>query len=193
MKSKHLRLSNTEKLNLVSNLSTMITAGIPILSAVISLSDEARGNVKKILTEIHTDLLQGNHLYMSFAKFPMVFDNVTVNMVRAAEESGTLDTIFKDLKIQIKKEIVLTRKIRNALTYPLLVVLVFFGVLTTILVVAIPKIAAVFTRLKVTLPLPTKILIFMSNTLLHQTWLVITGIGIVLLAGAFYIVLRRSK
>lgn len=175
MKIKNISLSSTEKLNFISNVSTMLSAGIPILSVIDSLAEEGRGNVKKILEEIHKDLLQGKHLYASFAKFPRVFDSVTVNMVRAAEESGMLDVVLKDMKAQIKKDIALNRKIRTALTYPAVVMLVFFGVLFTILVVAIPKISTVFAQLKTPLPLPTKILIFLSNLILHNTILVIIG------------------
>lgn len=192
MTYKRMTISSTDTLNLVSNLSTMLSAGIPILSAVHSLSEEARGNTKKILTEIHADLLKGKHLYESLAKFPLIFDSVTVNMVRASEESGTLDVILKDMKEQIKKDIALNRKIRNALTYPFLVVVVFVGVLLLILTVVMPKISTVFTQLKVPLPLPTKILIFTSNILLHQTIFVLLGAAI-LSVGSFLLYTFQKK
>lgn len=184
MIQKRLTISTGETLNLVSNLSTMLSAGIPILSAIYSLSEEARENTKKILIEMHNDLLRGKHLYESMAKFPFVFDTVTVNMIRASEESGTLDVVLKDLKEQIKKDIALNRKIRNALTYPFLVLIVFLGVLLLILTVVMPKISTVFTQLKVPLPLPTRILIFSSNVLIHQTVFVLVGFAL-LIAGSF--------
>src|SRR5260221_2851884 len=149
MKHNRLRLTNTERLNFVSNLSTMYSAGIPLLSAVIALSEEARGNTKKILQEIDADLLKGKNLYESLAKFPLIFDTITVNMIRASEASGTLDVILKDLKVQIKKDIAFNRKIRTALTYPVLVMVVFIAVLLMILVVVMPKISTVFTQLKI--------------------------------------------
>ena len=193
MNYKRLTISSGELLNVVSNLSTMLTAGIPILSAVHSLGEEARGNSKKILQEIYGDLLKGKHLYESLAKFPMVFDSVTVNMVRASEESGTLDQILKDLKEQIKKDIALNRKIRSALTYPVLVVFVFMGVLLLILTVVMPKISTVFGQLKVPLPLPTKILIFSSNILIHQTIFVILGVAIIGVGGYLYFKFQKQK
>lgn len=175
---KRITLSNTDKLNLISNMGTMISAGIAILSVVHSLSEEARGNVKIILAEVYTDLLRGEHLYSTLAKFPHVFDKVSVNMIKAAEESGTLDVVLRDLKDQIKKDIAFDRKLKSAAVYPIIVLLIFFAVLTMILVVVIPKISTVFTQLKVTIPLPTKILIYMSNAVIHQTLYVIGGISL---------------
>jgi len=178
MNKSHITISNNDKLALISNLSTMLTAGIPILETVDSLLDGSKGNIKKILECIHEDLMQGKHLYTSFAEFPQVFDSVTVNILKASEEAGTLETTLRDLKEQIKKQMEFTDKIRGALMYPLFIVVVFFGVLLVILIVVVPKISSVFSRLKVDLPLPTQILIFLSNTLLQYPLVVILVLGI---------------
>ncbi len=193
MKAQSLSLSPTDKLNLISNFSTMINAGIPILSAITSLSEEAKKEVKFILEITHKDLLQGKHLYESFAKFPRIFDEVTINIIRASEQSGTLDVALKDLREQIKRDIAFNRKIRSALTYPALVVLVFIAVLLLILIVVMPKIATVFTQLKVKLPLPTKILIFSSNFLLHQTLFAVGGLVLLVLVGAVIYRLQKQR
>lgn len=191
MKTQKISISNTDKLSLISNLSTMVSAGIPILSAIESLSEDAKGGTKKILEVTRADLLGGKHLYVSFAKFPLVFNNVTVNIIRGSEEAGQLATILKDLREQVRKEIEFNDKIRSALTYPILVLLVMLGILIIILVVAIPKIAAVFLRLRVTLPLPTRILIFISNTILTYTIPVV--IGVMLLCVGMVILYREKK
>lgn len=167
--TEHISLSNNDKLGLLSNLSTMITAGIPIFEAVNSLLDDSKGNQKKILETLRDDLTQGKHLYFTFAKFPKLFDKVTVNIIKASEEAGTLDIALKDLKNSIKKDMEFTDKIKNALVYPLVIMVVFVGVLLVILTFVIPKITTVFSRLRVELPLPTKILLFVSNTLLTYT------------------------
>ncbi len=190
---KNISITNSEKLNLISNLSTMLRAGIPILSAIGSLSEEAQGNVKKILEAIRTDLLQGKHLYVSFSRFPLVFDGVIVNMIKASEESGTLDVVLIDFKEQIKKDIAFKRKVRSALTYPALVLIVFFAVLFLILVVVIPKIATVFTQLKITLPLPTKILFLMSNAVTQHTIIVVISIILVFLGSFLLFRYQRKK
>lgn len=191
MKDGNLSLSGNDKLGLISNLSTMITAGIPILETVDSLLEDAKGNTKKVLEAVREDLIQGKHLYSSFTRFPGIFDKVTVNIIKASEEAGTLDVTLKDLKSQIKKDMEFADKVKGALTYPVLILLVFFGVLLMILVVVIPKISTVFLRLKVVLPLPTIILIYVSNAILTYTIPII--IGFILLIFGFISLYRAKK
>lgn len=191
MKNENVSISSNDKLALISNFSTMLSAGIPILETVDSLLEDAKGNTKKILEVLREDLIEGKHLYSSFSRFPGAFDKVTINIIKAAEEAGTLDVTLKDLKQQITKDIEFRDKIKAALTYPLLIVIVFLGVFLLILLVVIPKISAVFLRLKVELPLPTKILIFVSNMVINYTIPVV--ITIVALSLGFILLYRKKK
>lgn len=162
-------LSEQDKIALISNFHTMLSSGIPILETVDSLLEDSKGGMKKLLQVMRQDLGQGQHMYVTFAKFPKIFDKVTVSIIKSSEESGTLDTALDDLKTSIRKEIEFNDKIRSALIYPIFIFIVFILVMVVILVVVIPKIATVFTQLNVTLPLPTKIMIFLSNALLTYT------------------------
>ncbi len=191
VKDEKLRIKNNDKLALLGNLSTMITAGIPILETVDSLLEDSKGNTKRILTVMREDMVQGQHVYTSFAKFPEVFDKVTVNVLKASEEAGTLDVTLKDLKTQIQKEMEFNDKVKAALIYPVVIVVVFMGVLLLILVVVIPKISTVFSRLNVNLPLPTKVLIFTSNLLLDYT-IVVLGV-IAALVTSFIFVFKAQR
>jgi type II secretory pathway component PulF len=155
-------LSNGDKIALVSNLHTMLAAGIPILETVDSLLQDSKGTQKKLLQTLRQELGQGQHVYVTFAKFPKIFDKVTISIIKSAEESGTLDTSLNDLQVNIKKEIEFNDRIRSALIYPVFILVVFVVVMVVILVVVIPKIATVFSQLNVALPLPTKILIKLS-------------------------------
>ncbi len=159
-------LTSREKLDIISSLGTLLKSGIPILDAVESLIDESRGNEKKILVNLRDDLNQGKNIADTFSKYPKAFDPVTVNLLKAAEEAGTLDASLDDLIINTKKDIDLQDKVKAALLYPFVVFGVFAVVLLLILTFVIPRIASVFLRLKVTLPLPTKILIFVSKALI---------------------------
>src|SRR3990167_1304883 len=102
VKLEVVTLSSSEKIGLISNLGTMLSAGISILEAVHSLLEDSKGNLKRVLETIAEDLTQGKRLYSSFAKFPRVFNKVTVNLIKASEEAGTLDTTLKDLMQNIK-------------------------------------------------------------------------------------------
>ncbi|MEK7497448.1 MAG: type II secretion system F family protein [Patescibacteria group bacterium] len=190
MQDKNITLSGSEKIGLISNLATMLTAGIPILEAVDSLLEDTKGNQRKILETLREDLIQGRRVWSTFVKFPQVFDKVTVSVIRASEEAGTLDITLKDLKETIRKQQEFNDKITSAMIYPAFIFVVFIGVFLVILLVVIPKIASVFGRLKFDLPLPTRILIFLSNLLIEKWLFVLIGVVVV---GFLAVYLFRAK
>ncbi len=169
MNTRNISLSTNEKMGLVSNMNTMLSAGIPILETVDSLLEGAKNNQKKLLEVLRDDLTQGRHVYESFEKFPKVFDKVTINLLKASEEAGTLEITLKDLKSSIQKESEFSDKIKSALFYPMVILVVFGLVMLLMLTFVIPRISTVFLRLKVELPLPTRILIFVSDLILKYT------------------------
>lgn len=188
---KDLNLKTGEKISLVGNLATMLTSGIPILESVDSLLADTKGNQKVILEELKADLNQGRRVYTTFEKFPRVFNRVMINVIRAAEEAGTLEVALKDLRKNIQREAEFADKIKSALVYPVFIGVVFFGVLIMMLFLVIPKIAQVFGRLKVKLPLPTRVLIFLSNLLVKNGVLVLfVVVGVIAL---FIFLYKRNR
>lgn len=191
MKTSNITISGNDKIAMISNMNTMLAAGIPILETIDSLLEDAKGNQKKILLTLREDLGQGQHVYFTFSKFPKVFDKVIVNIIKASEEAGTLDVTLKDLSENIRKEMEFSDRIKSALIYPVFIIGVFFAVFLVILVVVVPKISTVFSRLSVELPLPTKIMIFMSNILLTYTIPVV--IGFILLVVLSVYLYKKNK
>lgn len=193
MKPDNTRISTDDKISLFISLATMLTAGITIIEAISSLLEDAKGNMKKILTALFDDLSQGKRIYVSMSRFPQVFDSVTVSIIKASEEAGTLDTTLKQVKENLQKEAEFLGSIRAALLYPLFIVITFTLVFLMILIVVIPKISQVFLSLKMTLPLPTKILIFMSNVLTKQTVPFLTGFFILVGIIVFLFQTKRKE
>ncbi len=187
-----ISLKTSEKIGLISNLSTMLSAGIPILEAVHSIGEDAKGNMKRVLDTLSEDLSQGKQVSGSFAKFPKIFDKVTVNVIKASEEAGTLDVTLKDLRENIRKQNEFNDKIRSALIYPIFIIVLFGAVLLINLIYVIPKIAQVFKNLRVELPLPTQVLIFISDIMLKYTFFFLVGVGVVVLAGYILFVKKRN-
>ena len=181
-----VNLTPSEKISLIGNMATMLTSGIPILEVVESLLDGAKGGPKEVLTALRDDVSQGKQIHASFARFPKVFDSVTVNVIKASEKAGTLDTTLKDLRDTIRKQNEFNDKVKSAFLYPAFIGVTFVGILLLNLFFVIPKVATVFNNLKIPLPLPTKILIFLSDLVTKNTVLValiasILIIGLVLL------------
>jgi len=191
MNAKNLTISSNEKLGLFSTLSTMLNAGIPILDAVDSIAEDSKKNTKKIVESIRDDLIQGKSLATAFSKFPSVFDKVTINVVKASEEAGTLDVVLKDLRVQFQKDIEFMDNVKSAVTYPIIILVLFLVILLVILIVVIPKIATVFTSLRIKLPLPTQVLIFMSNIVLYHTVAFIGGLIIII--GGLMLLVKFKK
>lgn len=193
MKKSNVKISSKDKLIIISNLGTMLTAGIPIMETVDSMLEDTSSNQKKILTALREDLVQGKSIADSFSNFPNAFDPVTINLIKAAEKAGNLDTILKDLTVNIKKEIEFNDKVKSALTYPLFVITIFIAVLAVMLVFVIPRIASVFKRLNVTLPLPTKILIYISDLVLAYTIPTIVVIVAVVVLSIFLLKTQKRR
>ena len=179
MKTQNITITNKDKVTLISNLYTMLSSGIAILETIDSLLEDSKGNMKKLLTTLREDLVQGQHMGVSFAKFPRVFDKVTVNIIKASEEAGRLENALKDVKESIKKDIEFNNKIKGALIYPIFILGVFVAVFLMILIVVVPKISVVFGNLNVPLPVPTKIMIFLSDSLLTYTMPIILGFALI--------------
>lgn len=183
MKTENISLSYQDKIALLANFSTMLAAGISILESVDSLLEDAKGSQKKVLQVLREDLVQGKHVYICFSKFPQIFDKVTVNIIKAAEEAGTLDVTLIDIKNHLQKEMEFLDKVRSAMIYPIMIFIVFIAVMLGILIFVIPRMASVFTRMKVELPLPTKIMIIVSDFILTNY------IGIIIALVAFIVFL----
>jgi len=191
MNTKNLTLSHKDKIALLGNFATMLSAGISILESVDSLLEDAKGNPKKVLAALRVDLTQGKHVYASFEKFPNIFDQVTINIIKASEEAGNLDVTLKDIKNHIQKEMEFMDKIRSAMIYPVMIFGVFVVVLTGILVFVIPRMATVFLRMRVELPLPTKIMIFMSDIITKNT--LALGVGLVVFITGFILLYKKKR
>jgi len=191
IKTENVTLSNNDKLSTISDLGTMLSAGIPLLESVEALLEDAKRNQKKFLEVLRDDLNQGKHIYFTFSKFPSIFTKVAASIIKASEEAGTLDVTLKDLKENLKKDIEFSDKIKSALIYPMFIFFVFAAVLLMILIVVVPKIASVFSRMNVELPLPTKIMIFMSDALIKQT--IPAVLSLIAFSFLVYFVYKKQK
>ncbi len=170
----------------------MLSAGIPLLETVDAMLEGTRGRLKTILTHLKKDLESGKTIAESFAKFPDSFDSIAVNLIHGGEQAGNLEEILKDLAETIRRDIEFYGRIKGALAYPIFVMVIFLIIMTVILTFVIPRIAEVFLKLKVVIPLPTKILIFLSNSLLGYWPWIIAGSAVSAM-GLFFIYRVRRR
>ena len=146
--------------------STMISAGIPVLECLNILQEQAEDpGFSNVLSEIVDEVRGGSDLSQALGKHPRVFARIYVNMIRAGEASGQLDTILIRLAEYMESTEKLKREIKGAMTYPLVSLVMILGITLFLLVFIIPKFKEIFKGLHVGLPLPTQIVLKVSDIL----------------------------
>jgi len=154
-------------------LSTLLGAGIPLVPSFSVLLAQTRNPLlQKILAQIRADLNEGKSLTSSMENFPRVFPPFYINMVKAGEASGTINLVLERLADFSEGQQALLSKIRSALAYPMIMLLVGSLVIFLLMTFVVPKITGIFTDMKQTLPLITVILIAVSNFLKSFWWLI---------------------
>ncbi|MBI4335815.1 MAG: type II secretion system F family protein [Candidatus Omnitrophica bacterium] len=145
-------------------LATMVDAGIPILGIMDILSEQAENKrFKEVLVKIKSDIEGGFSLSSALSKHPKTFSALHISMVRAGESSGMLDEILERLASYIEKSAALQKKIKSALVYPAVVTSMALAITVLLLVKVIPVFKEVFSGFGAALPLPTLILIGISD------------------------------
>ncbi len=145
-------------------LAIMLDAGLPLVQGLRILADMTPNKIfKSTLTDVYTDVEQGSSLSEAMRKHPRTFDNLYTNMIAAGEAGGILDTILKRLTAYAEKILKLRGALISASIYPTSILLVAVAVILVILVYAIPIFKSLFEGLGAALPLPTQIVIAISN------------------------------
>ncbi|MBW2243173.1 MAG: type II secretion system F family protein, partial [Deltaproteobacteria bacterium] len=156
--------------------ATMIDAGLPLVQCLDILgAQNPNKTMKEILREVKTDVEQGSTFADALEKQPKTFDKLYVNLVRAGEIGGILDTILNRLAVYLEKADSLRRKVKGAMVYPTTVLLVSIAVIALLLIKVIPVFQKMFDDFGGALPGPTQMVITISEFL--QEWLVIMLVG----------------
>jgi len=154
-------------------LSTLLGAGIPLVQSFSVLLAQTRKPIlQKILAQIRADLNEGKSLTSGMENFPRVFPPFYINMVKAGEASGTINLVLERLADFSENQQALLSKIRSALAYPLIMLLVGSLVIFLLMTFVVPRITEIFSDMKQTLPFITVILITVSHFLKSFWWLI---------------------
>jgi type IV pilus assembly protein PilC len=186
------RVKDKDLVIYTKQFSTMIDAGLPLVQALEILEEQTENKtLAKAIGEVRVDVESGSTYADALKKHPRIFSDLYVNMVAAGEAGGTLDIILSRLADYIEKAMKLKRRVRGALIYPSVIVSVAVLVIAVIMTYVIPVFAKMFERLGGVLPLPTRIVIAISNFMNGPGGLLILGgiIGLII----FIIQIRRTE
>ncbi|HXY55628.1 MAG TPA: type II secretion system F family protein [Nitrospirota bacterium] len=160
------KVQDKDRVILTRQLATMIDAGLPLVQCLDILGSQTENQtLAKVVTQVRSDVESGSTFADALKKHPKVFDNLYVNMVAAGEAGGILDTILQRLAAYMEKFAKIKKQIKSAMIYPSVILFVAVTVVAILMVVVVPMLGAMFAESGQALPLPTRIVIAISNFL----------------------------
>jgi len=162
-------------------LATMVSAGLTLVRALGVLADQIESKpLRDAMLQVRTDVEQGSSLSTSLEKLPKVFPPLYIAMVRAGEVGGQLDSVLLKLSTTLEKQVELRQKVRSAMAYPTIVFCAVIVIVTAMMIFIVPIFKRLFTSLNGTLPLPTRVVIGISN-IVASFWLLVVIAVIILI------------
>lgn len=178
------RIKTKDKVLFSRQLATLLNAGLPLVQSLRSVAGQTTNKpFKVVLNEIIADVEAGLAFSKALEKHPAAFNRVYVSLVAASEASGTLDTGLERLAGQQEKDADIVAKVRGAMIYPIIVLLVMLAVSGFMIVKVLPQVQSIYSGLKgVSLPLITRVLLAVSHFLTHFWWVALI---LIVLSGVF--------
>jgi general secretion pathway protein F len=185
------RAKASEITMMTRQLSTLVGAGFPLLSAIDTMIAQSGSNAyKKLMAGLKDAIVEGKSFAEALSQFPGTFSSFYTNMVHAGETSGTLEIILERLADIMENQQALKNRIRTALTYPILMSLIGAAVLFLLLVYIVPGITSIFSEMNQVLPAPTRILIHTSEFFKSYWWTILI---LLVCTAAAYRTLKKNK
>lgn len=180
------RIRTKDKVLFSRQLSTLINAGLPLVQSLRNVSEQTTNKAfKVVINQIISDIEAGTSFSVALQKHPTVFNRVYVSLVAAGETSGTLDTGLERLADQQEKDADIISKVRGAMIYPLIVLLVMLAVVLFMVVKVLPQVQTIYAGLPgASLPLVTRALLAVSYFVTHFWWLVLILLGLGIFFGS---------
>jgi type IV pilus assembly protein PilC len=172
------RIKTRDVVIFTRQFATMINAGLPLVQSLNILASQTENKaLAEITRAVVYDVESGNTLADAFSKHPKAFPPLYVNMVAAGEAGGILDTILLRLATFLEKNDALVRKVKGAMIYPGVIISVAVIAITILLVFVIPTFQTMFASANLELPLPTRVVIAMSDFLIGYWWAILLALG----------------
>lgn len=179
------RITTKDKVVFTRQLATLIGAGLPLSQSLRTVQEQtANKRMQEIVQEIISDVEGGKSLSDSFSKHPEVFNKVYIALVAAGETSGTMDDALKRLAAQQEKDAAMMSKIRGAMMYPSIVLVVIILVVGFMLFTVVPQVEGLYSDLNKELPLITLLMVRTANFFISSWWLVIL---LMIIGGYFFV------
>ena len=196
-KAKTYKLDLGELALYTSQLASLLQAGLPLVSCLEALQDQTEDQVFRIvIRDVRNDISTGTSFSQAVKKFPASFNSLFISMVEAGEASGGLAEILGKVASYFESTVKLTKKVKSAMTYPIAVIGLAVALVNVLLIFVIPVFAAMFADFGAKLPMPTQLLIDLSNFMKAWWWALALGAYAIFYFGSKYVATpngRRQK
>ena len=166
-------VSRNDIVNFTRQLSTMISAGLSLIDSLQGLQEQSKPALAKVISEILNDIRGGKTLYDAMSRHPKEFSQIYLALIKSGETAGMLDKVLAKLAENLEKQRNFTSKVKSAMIYPIIVVIVMVVIAFLMMVLVVPKLVSMFKQMEIDLPLPTIILIGVSDIFAKFWWLII--------------------
>lgn len=177
------RITTKDRIMFTRQLATLVGAGLPLSASLRTVADQTNSKgMRAVAEEIITSVESGKSLYEAFSAHPEIFNNVYVSLIKAGEASGTLDMALKRLAEQEEKDAAMMSKIKGALVYPAIILVVIVAVLAFMMIAVVPQVRDLYRDMGEELPALTQALVNITEFFGQFWWLVIGVIALLIFA-----------
>ncbi len=175
------KISETDLVLFTRQLATMVDAGLPLVTALTALYEQAdprkQGGLRRVVGEVSAQVQQGDAFNEAIAKHPLVFSRLYIAMVKAGESGGLLAEILDRLASFLESNARLVKKVKSAMTYPVIVICIALAITTFLIVRVVPVFGEIFADFGANLPAPTQFLLDISAFIRSNWWIIILVVG----------------
>ena len=178
------RVKTKDKILFARQLSTLINAGLPLVQSLRSVFDQTESKpLKVVISQVINDVEAGSAFADALSRHPKVFNQIFISLIAAGEASGTLDRALERLAFQQEKDAEILAKVRGAMAYPAIVLVVMGGVIAFMVIKVLPQVESIYKGMQgATLPLTTRMLLALSHFMIDFWWLCLIILGFLVFA-----------
>lgn len=166
-----------DKILFTKQLSVLLKSGIQLVQALELLADQFDGKMNRIIVSVKDGIKEGQSLADGLKQYPRVFENIYIQLVRSGEASGHLEVILDRLTVYLEREDSLNKKVSEALRGPLIQLALIFMITIALIIMVVPKLASAFSGQGMQLPLPTRMLMFISDAMINHYLIVLVSLA----------------
>ena len=183
-----------EKVVFMRQMATMVSSGLPLTRALEIMELQSSNPLfRRVIEQVKKSVESGKGLSESFREQEDIFDEVTLNLIEAGESSGKLDAILLKLAVELEERQSLNGKLKGALIYPAIILVVIVGVIALLMFVLVPEMSSIYAEFGAELPWTTNFLISMSNFVTSYWWIILLVLVIAVIGGKAYLDTDKGK